>query len=95
MDFVQRLEVEKLPPAFYAWYKVIQDSGWQYEFVIDGGIIVRVYVSVADDGDWRDIRYGRITGAANVAFKQRVYKPAIVNGNFIENYDVQQEKDRE
>ncbi len=84
---VQKLSGKFVHPEFRLWLQRVVEIGCSYEVVIEDGQISRVYVRESDDGDWSNIDHGRIIGSKMLSFKQRVFMPRLLNGNFIEDYN--------
>ena len=88
----QKLSAKYVHPDFRIWLERVIEVGCNYEVVIEGGEISRVYVREPDDGDWGNIDHGRIIGSKMLKFKQRVFMPRLINGNFIEDYNEKNQK---
>ena len=59
---------------FKQWLQQLKTLGFSYEIVIENGQIQRVYVREDDDGNWKNITFGRIYGSTYLSFKQRVFQ---------------------
>jgi hypothetical protein len=67
--------------------KRLIETGCSYEVAIEDGKITNIYVRIPDNGDWSEVRYGRILGSKVVSYIQTTYRPRIVDGNFIYNHN--------
>lgn len=74
---------------FLLWLAQLRELGWTYEIVVEDGYIDKVHLRMPDDGDWSNVRFGRIIGSKVVCYKQMVYLPRLIEGKFIYNCDVQ------
>ena len=72
---------------FELFLERLRETDCSYELIIENGKITKVYVRLPDDGNWRQVRYGRILGSKMVSYIQTVYLPRLVDGNFIYNYN--------
>lgn len=84
---IEKLRANKRPKEFNDWIDSLRREGYKATVVIVKGLINHVEVEEADNGNWDEIMFGRITLSDKVAIKQRVYKPILYNGIFIKNYD--------
>lgn len=84
---IQKLDVRDLPDEFLTWLKTIKEERKNFNVVINEYKITHLYVNEVDDHNWSDIQFGRILGGQKMAIKQYVYKPRIVNNNFVKNYN--------
>lgn len=90
MNNVERISIDSPPPGFLKWVQGVCDNGLRYEIVIESGFVSHVYVSEVDNGDWQSLKgekFLRLLGSSEMKLRQRVYRPRIVHGKFIENYD--------
>jgi hypothetical protein len=67
----------------------LRETNCSYEIVIEDGKVSKLYVRIPDNGDWSDLRYGRIFGSKMVSYKQTIYLPRVVDGKFIFDYNEQ------
>lgn len=86
-EIITKIQVSNLPQEFLLWLERVKIIGYQYEVLIDHGYVTHINVYEADNGDWSDVQFGKIMGSGLLAIKQKVFKPVILNGNFLENYD--------
>lgn len=85
---IQQIPVTNIPNDFFIWLDSIRKKGYGYEVHILKGILDRVEVYRPDDGDWSSIEFGRIRGNQFTASTTTIYKPALINGIFIEDVSV-------
>jgi hypothetical protein len=86
------ITVDNVHPELRTFLERLRLTGCTYELVIENGNIDKIHIKMPDDGNWKDIRYGRIIGSKMVAYKQKVVLPRIIDGKFI--YDYNEEKNR-
>jgi len=84
---VELISVKKRNKEFDDFLERLIQTGCSYEAVIENGNVTKLYVRIPDNGNWSDIRYGRILGSKVVSYKQTIYIPRIVDGKFIYNYN--------
>lgn len=84
---VELISVEKRNKEFDDFLTRLRETGCSYEAVVENGNITKLYVRIPDDGNWKDLKYGRILGSKVVSYKQTIYIPRIVDGKFIYNYN--------
>jgi len=84
---VELISVKKRNKEFDDFLERLIQTGCSYEAVIENGNVTKLYVRIPDNGDWSDMRYGRILGSKVVSYKQTIYIPRIVDGKFIYNYN--------
>lgn len=84
---IEKIRANKRPEKFNDWIDSLRREGYKATVVIVKGFINHVEVEEADNGNWDEIMFGRITLSDKIAIKQRVYKPILYNGIFIKNYD--------
>jgi len=87
MHDVKKISVTNIPEEFLTWLKDQKKLG-QVEISISKGVINHLYVRVSDDGNWDDVQFGRIICSEDMSMKEFVRHPRLVNGTFIENYNV-------
>jgi hypothetical protein len=88
-DEVQNIKVNNQPVELKDWLKHIIDTDCRYEIAVHAGDITFIVVDEPHDGgDFSDLEFGRVVGTKTNAYKQKIYKPALVNGVFVKNYDV-------
>ncbi len=84
---VELISVKKRNKEFDDFLERLIQTGCSYEAVIENGNVTKLYVRIPDNGDWKDLKYGRILGSKVVSYKQTIYIPRIVDGKFIYNYN--------
>ncbi len=89
---VRPITVVEKNKDFEKFLAQLRETGCSYEVVIEDGKISKLYVRVPDNGNWSDIRYGRILGSKVVSYKQTIYIPRVVDGKFIYNYNGEEDK---
>jgi len=72
---------------FRRFLEQLKESGFSYDAVIENGNVIKVYARMVDDGDWKHVKYGRLVGTKVVSYIEVVYKPRVVDGKFIYNYN--------
>jgi len=89
---VRPITVVEKNKDFEKFLAQLRETGCSYEVVIEDGKVSKLYVRVPDNGNWSDIRYGRILGSKVVSYKQTIYIPRVVDGKFIYNYNGEEDK---
>jgi len=69
----------------------LKDTNCSYELGIEYGKITNLYVRVPDDGNWGKVWFGRIFGSKVISYIQTTYRPRIVDGKFIYDYNEEDE----
>ena len=85
---MNKIQINNMPDSFIDWIESLIKFGYGCEIVINDGEVNHVVVKMEDNGDWSDVKFGKVILSEGVRFKQRIFKPAIVNNKFIENIDV-------
>ena len=87
---VEEFNIALAPKEFLKWIQELCDNGLRYEMVISNHIVSHIYVSEIDDGQWQDLhdeKAFRLIGSSEMKIRQKVYRPRIVNGKFIRNFN--------
>ena len=84
---IHKIDIRNLPEEFKKWLDELLARHANYEMVVSKYKITHVYVRYPDDGNWNDLKYGRVVVSNNIRYKQIVYKPAIVGDKVYINYD--------
>ena len=84
---VEYISVQDRPREFMVWLKRLELAGFSYEIVVEDYLIKRIIVREPDNGFWKDVCYGRILGSEMISYKQKIYIPRMVDGNFVYNYN--------
>ena len=81
------IRVDEGNKEFLTFLEQLKESGFSYDAVIENGNVIKVYARMVDDGNWKQIKYGRLVGSKVVSYIEVVYKPRVVDGKFIYNYN--------
>ena len=92
---VRLITVVEKNKDFEKFLEQLRETGCNYEVIIEDGEITKLYVRIPDNGDWSDIRYGRILGSKMVCYKQKIYIPRVGDGKIIDNYNGEKDKPAE
>lgn len=84
---VRLITVVEKNEDFEKFLEQLRETGCNYEVIIEDGKVTKLYVRIPDNGDWSDMKYGRILGSKVVCYKQTIYIPRVVDGKFIYNYN--------
>lgn len=74
-------------PEFKLFLERLKESGFSYDAIVNDGNVIKVYARIVDDGNWKNVKFGRLLGSKMVSYIEVVYLPRIVDGKFIYNYD--------
>ncbi len=81
------IKVTRVPQELLDWLQTQLDKGSLIKVKINRRYVMSVEVTEPDNGDWSAIEFGNITSSNGLWFKQNVYRPAMVNNNFVFNYN--------
>jgi hypothetical protein len=70
----------------------IVELGYSYEVVVEQGNITKIYVRAPITDGWGDLWYGRVLGSKVVSYIETTYRPRIVAGKFINNYNEERKR---
>ena len=87
---VEEFNIALAPKEFLQWIQELCDNGLRYEIVVSSHRVSHVYVSEVDDGHWEELhdeKSFRLIGSSEMKVRQKVYRPRIVNGKFIRNFN--------
>lgn len=84
---VKYVRTDEENTEFRRFLEQLKESGFSYDAVIENSNVIKVYARMVDDGNWKRVKYGRLVGTKVVSYIEVVYKPRIVDGKFIYNYN--------
>ena len=70
----------------------IIDIGCSYEVVVEEGKITKIYVRSPITDGWGDLWYGRVLGSKVVSYIETTFRPRVVDGKFINNYNEERKR---
>ena len=87
---VAKFSIGDPPDGFLKWVQSLCDNELRFEIVVTDYKVSHVYVSEEDDGNWvalKDEKSFSIVGSSELIVRRMVYKPRVVNGKFIANFN--------
>lgn len=84
---IEYVNVREKPREFEEFLEQLAKMGFAYEIIIEDYEVKRMYVKEPDNGDWKNIRHGRVLGSSEIRYKWHSYLPRMVDGKFTYDYN--------
>lgn len=72
---------------FRLFLERLKETNASYEVVVEDNNITKVYARFVDTGNWKHVQFGRLIGSKMLSYIEVVYKPRVVDGKFIYNFN--------